>query len=350
MFVTTYRRPQPLYSSPRLPSTHRFLYASQSAGIKQILGKHRIQTKLKIGPANDQFEQEADRVADRVVSGVNNSEAIHAISGVDTTQRMCDDCEEELQRKANSGGAAHQVNHADTSALPQFNSGKALPADQRQFFESRIGHAFNDVRIHTDEQAAHSAQSMNARAYTLGRDIVFNTGEYRPGTIDGDRLLAHELTHVVQQRKHPDTIQRWSFGSGTPPHSDYSVVPKDERARVTAAMNIIEKVKNRPKEWPGCHKYYQDNCVGGTSDTFKKKVVNASIWLDKDNSVWGSGVDTDHIAYSAETWRWGRWSIAGVMIHEMMHRCGQDNETINDKAITACGFPDIDKEKTVVKK
>jgi len=235
------------------------------------------------------------------------------------------------------------------SAVRQ-GAGTPLPNTTRNFFEPRFGKDFSNVRIHADPNAAASAQSINARAYTLGQDIVFGSGQYEPHSQSGKQLLAHELTHVVQQKNQPDHIQRWSYGSGAPPHTDYSVVPRDERGRVTAAMNIIEKVKNRPKDWPRCHKFYQDNCKNGAADTFKQKVNSATIWHDKDNSVWGSGVDTDHIAYSAETWRWGRWTIAGVMIHEMMHRCGQDNETINDKAITACRFPDIDKEKPIVKK
>ena len=77
--------------------------------------------------------------------------------------------------------------------------GQPLPASVRNFFEPRFGYDFSQVRIHTNEQAAEMASSINARAFTNGRDIVFGSGEYAPGTVEGKRLLAHELTHVVQQ-------------------------------------------------------------------------------------------------------------------------------------------------------
>jgi hypothetical protein len=66
--------------------------------------------------------------------------------------------------------------------------------------ESRFGKDFSRVRVHADAQAAKSAQEVNALAYTVGHDIVFGAGRYSPGTSSGQHLLAHELTHVVQQR------------------------------------------------------------------------------------------------------------------------------------------------------
>src|SRR5207253_648342 len=69
----------------------------------------------------------------------------------------------------------------------------------RSFMEPRFGHDFSQVRVHTDERAAESARSVNALAYTAGQDVVFGGGQYEPGTNEGKKLLAHELTHVVQQ-------------------------------------------------------------------------------------------------------------------------------------------------------
>ncbi len=79
------------------------------------------------------------------------------------------------------------------------SSGRSLDGRTRQFMEARIGHDFSGVRIHTDARAATSAREVGARAYTVGRDVAFGAGEYRPKTSEGHRLLAHELTHVVQQ-------------------------------------------------------------------------------------------------------------------------------------------------------
>jgi hypothetical protein len=74
-----------------------------------------------------------------------------------------------------------------------------LPESERHFFEPRFGADFSQVRVHADGQAAEAARAVNARAFTLGRDVVFGGGEYQPRSSEGSRLLAHELTHVVQQ-------------------------------------------------------------------------------------------------------------------------------------------------------
>ncbi len=83
------------------------------------------------------------------------------------------------------------------------SNGQPLDASTREFMESRFGHDFSQVRVHTDEQAVESAQVVNAQAYTVGSDIVFDRGQYAPGTHEGNYLLAHELTHVVQQGAGP---------------------------------------------------------------------------------------------------------------------------------------------------
>ncbi len=77
--------------------------------------------------------------------------------------------------------------------------GQPLDARTRAFMEPHFGHDFSQVRVHTDAKAAESARAVNALAYTVGRDVVFGAGRYEPGTSEGRRLMAHELTHVVQQ-------------------------------------------------------------------------------------------------------------------------------------------------------
>jgi hypothetical protein len=79
------------------------------------------------------------------------------------------------------------------------SSGQPLDTGMRTFMEPRFGHDFSQVRVHTDERAVASAQAVNALAYTVGQDVVFGDGAYKPGTSEGQMLLAHELTHVVQQ-------------------------------------------------------------------------------------------------------------------------------------------------------
>jgi hypothetical protein len=120
----------------------------------------------------------------------------HTIAGGE-----CEECRQKregmLQRAA--------VNTAPTNGVPSIvhgvlnSSGQPLDAGTRAFMEPRFGHDFSQVRVHTDARAAESAQSVNALAYTVGRNVVFGVGQYAPATSEGKRLMAHELTHVVQQ-------------------------------------------------------------------------------------------------------------------------------------------------------
>ena len=120
--------------------------------------------------------------------------------------------------RAGSGGAAavlalqRSAGNAAVAALieersPVFDvigrGGQPLPAPVRSDMESRLGHDFSDVRIHTGPVAAVAARSIDARAFTAGRDIAFAPGQFAPSSPSGRQMLAHELTHVVQQRSGP---------------------------------------------------------------------------------------------------------------------------------------------------
>jgi uncharacterized protein DUF4157 len=161
-----------------------------------------IQKKTRIGSAADPLEREADRVADAVTSGA----AIGSISSASpaTARRECEECEEEkksVQRKCamSEVGERPHGKMADTAADAISQGGAPLTAEERAYFEPRFGRDFSDVRIHADGGAAESARAINARAYTVGRDIAFGAGQYSPRTSEATRLLAHELTHVVHQ-------------------------------------------------------------------------------------------------------------------------------------------------------
>ena len=112
-----------------------------------------------------------------------------------------------LQRTAGNAGVAEALGEDEgrSPVLDVVGSGRgqALDAGTRAEMEGRFGQDFGAVRVHTDVQASESAQSVQAHAYTVGSDIVFQSGRYEPGTAEGRRTLAHELTHVVQQRSGP---------------------------------------------------------------------------------------------------------------------------------------------------
>src|SRR5689334_21018292 len=90
--------------------------------------------------------------------------------------------------------------------------GNPLASSTRTFMEPRFGHDFSGVRVHTDARAAESARAVGALAYTVGQDIVFGAGQYAPSTSAGQRLVAHELTHVAQQSSGPPSLQPLTLG------------------------------------------------------------------------------------------------------------------------------------------
>jgi hypothetical protein len=113
----------------------------------------------------------------------------------------CEECKKKNQLQRFGAGAAPEsaaVEHAVSGLNP--TSGQSLDSGTRGYMETRFGHDFSDVRVHTGPRAADSATSLNALAFTCDNQIVFNRGQYAPGTSNGRRLLAHELTHVVQNR------------------------------------------------------------------------------------------------------------------------------------------------------
>lgn len=165
---------------------------------------HGSAKQLEVSRPGDPDELEADRVAEAVLAGPVPASAqpvtispCPACAGA--IHRKCTKCEEEdeqerVQRKPSSSAPPM----ASDIGLP-LTGGTALPGDLRGDFEGRFGHDFSRVRIHTGAQAARAASELSARAFTIGTDVAFGTGEFQPDTTAGRRLLAHELTHVIQQ-------------------------------------------------------------------------------------------------------------------------------------------------------
>jgi hypothetical protein len=128
----------------------------------------------------------------------------------------CEDCKKQkgvLSRKASGHSASDTSAACEMSAMSPHlvaealrSPGQPLDRDTRAFMESRFQHDFSAVRVHTDVRAAASARALRARAWALGSDVAFATGAYAPGTATGRRLLAHELTHVVQQERAPASV------------------------------------------------------------------------------------------------------------------------------------------------
>lgn len=188
-----------------------------------------IQYKLAIGQPNDKYEQEADRVADQVMRMPEPGSVAWRITHpgqAPAVQRVCAECEDELQiqtkaiasaitplvqkqaeveeeqiiqAKENSGQSPSVTPTLEAQLNASRSSGQPLPKQTRSFMESRFGHDFRQIRIHTNLSSDQMNRSLNAQAFTHQHNIYFKSGKYRPESNVGKHLLAHELTHVVQQ-------------------------------------------------------------------------------------------------------------------------------------------------------
>jgi hypothetical protein len=161
-----------------------------------------IQAKLTVNQPGDAFEQEADRVANQVMrmTAPGMVQRSSTCQNEGKLQRKCAECEEEkktgLQRKEASRGPQF----APRSVHDVLNSpGHPLDSGARAFMEPRFGYDFSQVRVHHDQSASESARDVNALAYTVGKHTVFSAGQYVPGSSSGQKLIAHELVHVIQQ-------------------------------------------------------------------------------------------------------------------------------------------------------
>lgn len=157
---------------------------------------------LRVSQPSDAAELEADQIADRVMRmpATNSANpASHHIAS-NTVHRKCDACAEEdelkIKRKALPSFGSSPSRDAAHVREATSSGGHALEAQTREFFEPRLGRDLSGVRVHTDSAASQSASAVDARAYTLGNNIVFGSGEYDPISESGRHLLAHELAHI----------------------------------------------------------------------------------------------------------------------------------------------------------
>jgi hypothetical protein len=239
-----------------------------------------IQTKLTVNQPGDPYEQEADQVADQVmrmsetefvqrdgyfgdpqglrvqrmspqedevrrqpeeekeeIGGEPIEEEAEEESGSESME------EETLQAKESPGHTPTVTPELDAHIHSFRGGGQPLPEATRAFMEPRFGFDFSQVRIHTDERAAETARKVNALAYTVGRDVMFGEGKYQPGTSEGQRLIAHELTHVVQQgagHTAPSLVQRDDAGGDA--FEQFKITAADlKKPEITNKLNALSR-------------------------------------------------------------------------------------------------------------
>jgi hypothetical protein len=185
-----------------------------------------IQAKLSIGEPNDKYEQEADATASKVVQQINSpmqdqsvqkqesmeEEEELQMKPISSIQREAAIGEEEelqmkslVQRRENFGGGEASTD-LESSIQRARSSGQSLDPNLQEKMGQAMGADFSSVKVHTDSQSDQLNKSIQAKAFTTGQDIFFRQGEYSPSSTGGQELLAHELTHVVQQNG--NTVQR----------------------------------------------------------------------------------------------------------------------------------------------
>lgn len=318
--------------------------------IAQALGSP-VLPKLKLGAPNDTQEQEADGMADRVMRMPAPGASVTAAG--ESIQRKCAACDEEeaLRRKSTEEdekqrkpppaasqekpeekeedvqrkgeGEAGGAVAAATAARIQARRGEGipLPPTERAFFEPRFGTGLGHVRLHADPDSARLSAGLAARAFTVGPDVFFGTGEYRPGTASGRHLLAHELTHVLQQRRQAaGVLRRWNIGAAPAPGGFAVLTDAEHLRRVGQAEAIVRGLLASRN----CRNYFTDHCTDGSgAAALRDAFDNAQVYLlPHDDDTFGSSINGTHdIAVNLRRIRIGRFAIAHTLLHEMFHTC-----------------------------
>ncbi len=191
-----------------------------------------IQRKLEIGAVNDPLEHEADRVADKVMR----------MPAAPFAQRKCADCEKgdkRVQRKPlasqitpyiqrKSSDVNSSFSSSNSSRIESPSGGQPLSSDVRSYMEPRFNADFSNVRVHSNQESAILSNQLSARAFTYRNNIFFSRDQYQPGSSEGKRLLAHELTHTIQQGH---AVQR------SPQVTTTTAPPKVQRIGIQSALD-----------------------------------------------------------------------------------------------------------------
>lgn len=240
-----------------------------------------FQPKLKIGSPKGKYEGEADKVADRIV---NSSHSKLGSSGIPIQQKGMEENQvqekpafessteydqnteqQTMVQRSESEGAGSKGSATDADFSSRLNNsrnnGHPLPSQARQDMEQGIGADFNNVRVHTGEDAVQMNSDLNSKAFASGSDIYFNEGKYNPGTKEGDHLLAHELTHTIQQGSSPaiqpkansdaqDTeIQKEPVEKATSPEVAQPLTPVNISSAFKPNQTVVDYLDEHHQKW-----------------------------------------------------------------------------------------------------
>lgn len=165
----------------------------------------QFQTKLQINKPGDKYEREADAMAEKVMKTTEPTVQKKSCSSYNDV-----DGNKTIQAKHQSPASSAPTTALNLNKTGVFGgSGQKMPGATKSFMESRFGTDFSAVRVHNSPRAENMNKQLNSKAFTVGNDIYFSQGHFQPGSNSGQKLIAHELTHVIQQRGTGQRIQRW---------------------------------------------------------------------------------------------------------------------------------------------
>jgi len=238
----------------------RYRYKATTESSANEAAAATVQRKLNIGNNESPLEKEADATANMVMRIPENSLVQRKAAGPagefdDEHVRLKplgSQVSPYIQTKGDGGGMASP---AVTNGIKATQGGGGpMTGATKSFMESRFGVDFSDVKIHTGEYAAQLSNQLNAQAFTVGSDIYFNTGKYAPGASDGNHLLAHELTHVLQQsnsierkiQRQPDNKTAKPIG---PPANKQDEQPAHTPEKQPAEPPQVITMKDKVRAW-----------------------------------------------------------------------------------------------------
>lgn len=227
-----------------------------NAYVQRLLDSRAVQVKLTVNPPDDVYEREADKVANVVTqasSEIQRQDVPEEEEEVQTklasqVQRQEVPEEEEIQTSAVGSQPAEVTDSLETEIDAVRGSGQSLPHSIRASLEPQFGHDFSQVSIHTDAEADRLSRQLDAEAFTTGRDIFFREGAYKPDSQNGKWLIAHELTHVVQQ-----AVAVARTPAAAPATGTVTIRPVTT-TYYNVSGNTLEEVSQQldPEEWGRC--------------------------------------------------------------------------------------------------
>ena len=301
-----------------------------------------IQPKLEIGKPGDRYEQEADSFADRVMMMPDVSAKAKI-----QTKPIAESISPLLQASFSGTSEDLVINsNLESNLNNSKNNGSSLPENTRTFMESRFRADFSDVKIHTDSNAVQMNGELNAHAFTHGNDIYFNSGKFNTESSSGKHLLAHELTHVVQQN---GNIQRKAIVSND---------QNNEKNILENALNVATAMANKAQQYMGGdnrdrYKLWYDNNFNPADnstvarfnrvkngwvkmyDVFKSKNVEFDC-STRNMNIYAQVYPHDkHYLIQIGKLFWGaplsgRDSKGGTIVHEISHEEVYTNSAFND--------------------